>query len=113
MGEQPDPVAKRRRLEAEQRAAFQEDMARIRAAAAVGGSEAPRLDESEIEAGDATLQEGSRQQQPGMGSNMGVHREESDDEEDGNWLKKFTPHHTRVGADYQVTDLPTPKKQQK
>ena len=33
---------------------------------------------------------------------------ESDDDEEGegHWLKNFTPHHTRVGAAYQVAELP-------
>ena len=29
------------------------------------------------------------------------------DDDSGNWLKNYTPHHTRIGPNYQVTDLPT------
>eukprot|EP00571_Detonula_confervacea_P000390 CAMPEP_0172313828 /NCGR_PEP_ID=MMETSP1058-20130122/21073_1 /TAXON_ID=83371 /ORGANISM="Detonula confervacea, Strain CCMP 353" /LENGTH=209 /DNA_ID=CAMNT_0013027545 /DNA_START=18 /DNA_END=647 /DNA_ORIENTATION=+ len=33
---------------------------------------------------------------------------DSEDEEEGDaWLQNFTPRHTRVGANYQVADLPT------
>ncbi len=33
---------------------------------------------------------------------------ESDEEDAGNWLQNFTPHHTRVGMEFQVAKLPTP-----
>jgi hypothetical protein len=32
---------------------------------------------------------------------------DNDDDDGGNWLKNYTPHHTRIGPNYQVTDLPT------
>ena len=34
--------------------------------------------------------------------------DDSDEDGEGNWLQNFTPHHTRVGGNYQVTELPTP-----
>jgi len=45
---------------------------------------------------------GNNDQRPTGGS-------ESEDEEDGggNWLKNYTPHHTRVGDNYQVANLPS------
>ena len=96
--------AKRQKLQSEQRSAYEEDMARINAAlneqpgqpappaAAAGGGE-------ETENSGVTQQ----QQQP---LQQGGH--ESDDEDGGNWLKNFTPHHTRIGENFQVTNLPTP-----
>ena len=48
-------------------------------------------------------------QQPHAHRSTGDNGSESEDEEgDGNnWLQHFTAHHTRVGENYQVADLPT------
>jgi len=97
--------AKRQKLLSEQQSAYEEDMARINAAlneqpqtssAAADGEE-----KNENSDGDTQQQQHQQQQQQ-----QGGH--ESDDEEGGNWLKNFTPHHTRVGENFQVSDLPTP-----
>ena len=100
----PDPAAKRQRLEAEQRVAFEEDMARVRAAmAAQNESEGVRP----VQAEELAPEQGSHDQHIEPNIRHGS-RADSDDEEGGNWLKNFTTHHTRVGEQYQVTDLPTP-----
>ena len=98
----PDPAAKRQRLEAEQRIAFEEDMARVRAAM---GSQNESARTSH--AGESTSEQGSHEQCPASNSRDET-RADSDDEDGGNWLKNFTTHHTRVGEKYQVTDLPIP-----
>lgn len=106
MVEDSDP--KRRRIEDEQRAAFDEDMARIRAAMGTrAASSAGAAGQSQAAAGESTS-EGSQQQQQHVSSIMNRSRTDSDNEVEGNWLKSYTPHHTRIGAEYQVTDLPTP-----
>mmetsp|Transcript_8092 Transcript_8092/g.12112 ORF Transcript_8092/g.12112 Transcript_8092/m.12112 type:complete len:122 (-) Transcript_8092:1009-1374(-) len=95
--------AKRQKMLSEQRSAYEEDMARINAelneqpqtsSAAADGEE-----KKNENSGDTQQHQQHQQQQGGH---------ESDDEEGGNWLKNFTPHHTRVGENFQVTDLPTP-----
>lgn len=107
-----DSEAKRRRIEDEQRAAFEEDMARIRAA--MGTQNASSNDDaggqSQATAGESTSEQGSQLQQH---ASLNMSRADSDDEGEGNWLKSYTPHHTRIGADYQVTDLPTPSRKGK
>ena len=119
-----DPDAKRRRLETEQKAAFNEDMARVRAAIDVqnsgNGSAAPcdggggYVEQSQIGDGEAVLQPFSQQQQPAMNTLNGDRNiGDSDDEEEGNWLKNFTSHHTRVGEDFQVMNLPLPSRNKK
>jgi hypothetical protein len=109
-----DSEAKRRRIEDEQRAAFEEDMARIRAA--MGTQNASSNDDaggqSQATAGEPTSEQGSQLQQHAS-SILNRSRADSDDEGEGNWLKSYTPHHTRIGADYQVTDLPTPSRKGK
>ena len=91
-----DPTAKRQRLETEQRTAYEEDIARVRAAggtqnqSGVGNSNSV----GQSDAGESTAEN----------TNMA----DSDAEDGGNWLKKFTTRHTRIGENYQVTDLPVP-----
>jgi hypothetical protein len=88
---------KRQKLLLEQRSAYEEDMARINAALSEqpqpSASAAANVEQKDENSGDTHPQQGGH---------------ESDDETSGNWLKNFTPHHTRVGESYQVTDLPTP-----
>jgi len=101
--------AKRQKLQSEQGEAYEEDMARIDSALIESAHSAADSDK------DKEKNENGNQQQD---EEIVPHHEppqheqqvkqESDDEMEGNWLKNFTPHHTRVGADYQVTDLPTP-----
>ncbi|KAL3791876.1 hypothetical protein HJC23_010736 [Cyclotella cryptica] len=107
-----DPEAKRRRLENEQKAAFNEDIARVRAAIDMKNSEGSSalshcggssLEDSKTEDGEEQQQQQTTNTVPGN-----RHRRDSDDDEDGNWLKNFTSHHTRIGEDYQVMDLPLP-----
>jgi hypothetical protein len=102
MGDDDDRKdAKRQKLLLEQRSAYEEDMARINAALneqSQPASAAADGEEKNENSGDTQQQH--QQHQEGH---------ESDDEEgEGNWLKNFTPHHTRVGDSYQVTNLPTP-----
>ena len=112
-----DPEAKRRRLENEQKAAFDEDMARVRATIDMqnseGGSassndEGSSVENSKTEYGETRLQPCSEQQPTRNSVNGNSNRWDSDDEGGDNWLKKFTSRHTRIGEDYQVTDLPLP-----
>lgn len=112
-----NPEAKRRRLETEQKATFDEDMARVRAAiynqnseggSASSGDGGSSVENSKTEDGETRLQPFS-EQQPAMNAVTGnSNRRDSDDKEGGNWLKNFTSRHTRIGADYQVIDLPLP-----
>ena len=118
---------KRRRVldPAEQRAAFIEDMERIRSSGMMGGAPTAAGGEEEEEeksagAAESTLQQHQSQQpsgsfttqqqqhaQGGGGQSRSTGVMDSDDDEDGNnWLQNYTPHHTRVGSDYQVADLP-------
>jgi hypothetical protein len=108
MGEDDDRKdTKRQKLQSEQRSAYEEDMARINAAlneqqphqpSASAADDVDNEEEKNENTSGDTQQE-QQQQQGGQGS---------DDEEGGNWLKNFTPHHTRVGENFQVTDLPSP-----
>ena len=95
-----NPAAKRQRLEEEQRTAYEEDIARVRAA--MGGA----------------------QHESGIGNSNGMgggestaenrNRSDSDAEDGGNWLKKLsTTRRTRIGENYQVTDLPVPSPKKK
>ena len=96
--------AKRQKLLSEQLSSYEEDMARINAALneqpTQPASAAADGEEKNENSGDTQQHQQQQQQQQGG--------HESDDEEGGNWLKNFTPHHTRVGENFQVTDLPTP-----
>ena len=95
--------AKRQKLLSEQRSAYEEDMARINAAL----NEQPGQPASAGAATETNENNGvTQQQQQPPPPQQGGH--ESDDEDGGNWLKNFTPHHTRVGENFQVTNLPTP-----
>ena len=100
--------AKRRRL-VEQRTAFEEDMARVRAAMQ---NDEPGCDvtgdQSQTDAGALSSEQVSRQHLSTSTNDGNDSRGDSDDEEGGNWLKNFTAHHTRIGEHYQVTDLPIP-----
>ena len=108
MAENDQKEAKRQKLQSEaQRSAFEEDMARIHAALNGQSSSQPASIAAESREKDKagcndTQQHQEVQQQQGGNGN------ESDEEEGGNWLKKFTPRHTRVGENFQVTDLPIP-----
>jgi hypothetical protein len=118
-----DETPKAKRQKTEQRLAFEEDMARIRASQAAAGPAAiPAEEENAIapEDGDAPMEQephhqvpeddGEQQPWPQATSNgtSGAAHHDSDDEEGGNWLQNYTAHHTRVGEDYQVVDLPSP-----
>lgn len=110
--ENPDPAAKRQRLEAEQKAAFEEDMARVRAAMEAQNNH-PGGGSSDSQAVDGALAELPSHQQHRATDAMDESKVDSDDDEGGNWLNKFTPHHTRVGEQYQVTELPVPSPKKK
>ncbi len=120
----------------ERRAAFEEDMAQIRSALVTGEGEdismaatntgtsngAPPVDANGDEITEeahepsstssfnvtSEVVEGSEKasdHQRGLGDDE--HVEQRNDDDGGNWLKNYTPHHTRIGTNYQVTDLPT------
>ena len=114
----------------EQRTAFEEDMAQIRSALVTGEGEdnsttgtsngAPPVDENSDEITEETHEpsredsEGSKKtgidQQRGLGDDEHIDQSNNvgnDNDDGGNWLKNYTPHHTRIGPNYQVTDLPT------
>lgn len=97
--------AKRQKLLSDQRSAYEEDMARINAALNEQPGQPPAAadqEEKNENSGVTQQQQQINQQQQQQGGH------ESEDEEDGNWLKNFTPHHTRIGENFQVTNLPTP-----
>ena len=108
--------AKRQKLQSEQRAAYEEDMARINSAlreseTSHSSDAAADAEEVKNENSDGNQQEpGESQPQQQPQPQQQAAGEESDDEEEGagNWLKNFTPHHTRVGSEFQVTELPMP-----
>eukprot|EP00574_Skeletonema_japonicum_P004442 CAMPEP_0201717874 /NCGR_PEP_ID=MMETSP0593-20130828/3543_1 /ASSEMBLY_ACC=CAM_ASM_000672 /TAXON_ID=267983 /ORGANISM="Skeletonema japonicum, Strain CCMP2506" /LENGTH=123 /DNA_ID=CAMNT_0048208049 /DNA_START=15 /DNA_END=386 /DNA_ORIENTATION=+ len=97
--------AKRQKLLSDQRSAYEEDMARINAALNEQPGQPPAATDREEEKNENSGVT-EQPQQPQQQQQQGGH--ESDEEEDGNWLNNFTPHHTRVGENFQVTDLPTP-----
>lgn len=113
--------AKRQKIQSEQRAAYDEDMAQIQSALreAEPSTTAADVDETEKnENSGGGHQEGENQSssqpsqpQPQPQQQQQQVGQESDDDEEGagNWLKTFTPHHTRVGSEFQVTELPTPQ----
>lgn len=98
--------AKRQKMLSEQRSAYEEDMARINAALNEQPGESAPAAAASAGGGETNENSGVTQQQQ-QPSQQGGH-ESDDDEDGGNWLKNFTPHHTRVGEDFQVTNLPTP-----
>ena len=98
--------AKRQKMLSEQRSAYEEDMARINAALNEQSQSAPAAAAS-AGGGETNENRDVTQQQQPPPQQQGGH-ESDDDEDGGNWLKNFTPHHTRVGEDFQVTNLPTP-----
>ncbi len=101
--------AKRQKLQSDQRSAYEEDMARINAALNEQPGQPPAAaadqEEKNNENSGVTQQQQHQQQQQNQQQQAG---NESDEEEDRNWLKNFTPHHTRIGENFQVTNLPTP-----
>ena len=113
--------AKRQKIQSEQRAAYDEDMAQIQSAlreAEPSTAAADDKTEKNKNSGDGhqeqqeeeknTIQSSQPPQPQQQQQQVG---QESDDDEEGpgNWLKTFTPHHTRVGSEFQVTELPTPQ----
>ena len=93
-----------------QKIAYDEDMAQIQSALREAEPSTTAADdeaEKNKKSGDGhqeQQEEEKNKQQQQVG-------QESDDDEEGagNWLKTFTPHHTRVGSEFQVTELPTPQ----
>lgn len=127
-------AAKRQRMledtTGERRAAFEEDMARIRSALAdsegntgaqsstgsnhgVNNENGEGMDEMrQLITGStiATIGGGAGLHAPEEmdGDNNKVEKQDDDGGDDAdNWLQNYTPHHTRIGPNYQVTDLPT------
>lgn len=114
--------AKRQKIQSEQRAAYDEDMAQIQSAlreAEPSTAAADDKTEKNKNSSDGHQEQqeeeknnihSSQPPQPQQQQQQRVGQESDDDEEGpGNWLKTFTPHHTRVGSEFQVTELPTPK----
>jgi hypothetical protein len=113
--------AKRQKIQSEQRAAYNEDMAQIqRALREAEPSATAVVHETENKnSGDGHQEQQEEEKnniqpsqppQPQQQQQQQVGQESDDDEEGaGNWLKTFTPHHTRVGSEFQVTELPTPQ----
>jgi hypothetical protein len=102
---------KRQKIQSEQRAAYAEDMALIQSAfreAEPSTTAADDETEKNKNSGDGHQEQQEEQEQQQQQQQVG---QESDDDEEGagNWLKTFTPHHTRVGSEFQVTELPTPQ----
>ena len=120
-----DHDSKRQRVgdpSAAQRQAFNEDMELIRSAMnGVSGTTDINVHTTNSE-GDSTTQQQITQQsnesavsqyaaQQGGDMNQRTTGDDNpmdSDDEEGNWMQNYTPHHTRVGADYQVAELPAP-----
>lgn len=107
--------AKRQKLLSDQRSAYEEDLARIRAALNEQPGQPPAAtNQEEKNENSGVTQQQQQQQEQRQNHHQQQHQQqqqgghESDEEEDGNWLKNFTPHHTRIGENFQVTNLPTP-----
>jgi len=121
-----DHDSKRQRVgdpSAAQRQAFNEDMELIRSAMnGVSGTTDINVHTTNT-GGDSTTQQQITVQQSNesaasqhaahQGGDIHQRTTENDnsmdsDNEEGNWMQNYTPHHTRVGADYQVAELPAP-----
>ena len=124
-----DHDTKRQRVgdpSAAQRQAFNEDMELIRSAmnGVSGNTQDIGADNTSTNAeGNSTTQQQITVQQSNesaasqhaahQGGDIHQRSTENDnsmdsDNEEGNWMQNYTPHHTRVGADYQVAELPAP-----
>ena len=120
-----DHDSKRQRVgdpSAAQRQAFNEDMELIRSAMnGVSGTTDINAHTTNAEGNSTTQQQITQQSNESAASQHAVQQggdihqrsTENDnsmdsDNEEGNWMQNYTPHHTRVGADYQVAELPAP-----
>jgi len=117
-----DHDTKRQRVgDSAQRQAFNEDMELIRSAMnSVSGTTTQDVGANTNAEGESTTQQQITQQsnesaasQHAAGGDMhqrttGDDNPMGSDDEEGNWMQNYTPHHTRVGADYQVAELPAP-----
>jgi len=120
-----DHDSKRQRVgdpSAAQRQAFNEDMELIRSAMnGVSGTTDINVHTTNAEGESTTTQQQITQQSNESASQHAAHQggdihqrsTENDnsmdsDDEEGKWMQNYTPHHTRVGADYQVAELPAP-----
>ena len=103
-----------------QKIAYDEDMAQIQSALREAEPSTTAADdetEKNKNSGDGHQEQqeeeknNSQSSQPPQPQQQKQVGQESDDDEEGagNWLKTFTPHHTRVGSEFQVTELPTPQ----
>ena len=110
-------------LSSQQRQAFNEDMELIRSAMNAGNTQDIGADNTNTNSeGDSTTQHQITQQSnesaasqhaAHQGGDMhqrstGDDNQMDSDDEEGKWMQNYTPHHTRVGADYQVAELPAP-----
>lgn len=102
-----ESAAKRQKLENEQRSAFEEDMARIRAAAARHAKSVDNETKVVMIAPTAPAADENAPLQSMIPPNRPNCRDDDTSEGEGNWLKNFRSGHTRVGSDYQVLDLPS------
>ena len=106
-----------------QKIAYDEDMAQIQSALREAEPSTTAADDEteknknsvdghqEQQEEEKTNSQSSQPPQPQQQQQQQQVGQESDDDEEGagNWLKTFTPHHTRVGSEFQVTELPTPQ----
>ncbi len=60
-----------------------------------------------VAGGEGNSQGASNNNNDNGGGDDGDIERLSNDGDGGIWLKNYTPHHTRIGPNYQVTDLPT------
>ena len=116
-----DHDSKRQRVgdpSAAQRQAFNEDMELIRSAMnSVSGTTtqdiSAHINNTNTE---STAQQITQQSSQHAAQGGDMHQRstgddnpmDGSDDEEGNWMQNYTPHHTRVGADYQVAELPAP-----
>mmetsp|Transcript_614 Transcript_614/g.1139 ORF Transcript_614/g.1139 Transcript_614/m.1139 type:complete len:187 (+) Transcript_614:154-714(+) len=100
-------AAKRQKLEKEQRSSFEEDTARIRAAAARHADSVDSETKVVMIAPTAPVADEKVPQQSMIPPNRTNFRDDDTSEGEGNWLKNFRSGHTRVGREYQVLDLPS------
>ena len=114
-----DHDTKRQRVgDSAQRQAFNEDMELIRSAMnSVSGTTtqdiSAHINNTNTESTTLQITQQSSQHAAQGG---GIHQRstgddnpmDGSDDEEGNWMQNYTPHHTRVGKDYQVAELPAP-----
>ena len=113
-----DHDTKRQRVgDSAQRQAFNEDMELIRSAMnSVSGTTTQDISAHINNTNTESTAQQITQQSSQQAAQGGIYQRstgednpmDGSDDEEGNWMQNYTPHHTRVGKDYQVAELPAP-----